>query len=309
MNDPGRCAACDAVRVPGAAFCRACGARHEELTCSRCQAPIVPGAAFCRECGAPVGEAQPVEKAQPASSPPATEATAVQSLPPRPPAPPPTPPPSTPPPPQPRGNGQRRTSLLIAAAILLVGAGAAGAIVLARGNGESTTTVAGTEAVATTGGEEAPEEEAPAVDSDGLPTVDRATMEGEIQALLLAYHEDVVAHDFRSAWALLSARKRQQNLAEYGYREWMKAQESLSGYLAPAGLQARIDGREGDGVVRVAVSGMGWSDPGSRCAEWSGLTWVRYEGGGWTYDPGYSTTPSRRSVWQPRRAELLGASC
>jgi hypothetical protein len=199
---------------------------------------------------------------------------------------------------------------LVAAAILLVGAGAAGAIVLARGGGgESTTTVAGTEAAGSTSNEEAPDEESSAVDSNGLPDVSRAAMEGEIQGLLLAYHEDVVAHDFRSAWALLSARKRQQNLAEYGYREWMKAQASLSGYLSPAGLQARIEGLEGDGVARVEVSGMGWSDPDSGCPEWAGLTWVRYEGGSWAYDPGYSTTPDRRRTWQPRSAELLGANC
>lgn len=258
----------------------------------------MPGAAFCRECGAPVGEAQPADAVPPPPVP-ETGLTAVKPVP-RPPAPPPQ-----------RRDGSRRTSLLIAAAILLVGAGAAGAIVLARG-GESestTTTVAGTESASTPSGEEAPEGEAGAVDSDGLPTVGRAEMEGEIEALLLAYHQDVVGHDFRSAWGLLSARKRQQNLAEYGYREWMEAQASLSGDLSPAGLQARIEGREGDGVARVDVSGMGWSDPGSPCSEWSGLTWVRYEGGSWTYDPGYSTTPARRRTWQPRRAELLGANC
>ncbi|HEX5988692.1 MAG TPA: zinc ribbon domain-containing protein [Solirubrobacterales bacterium] len=304
MNDPGKCAACGEEKVPGAAFCRACGARHEEPGCSRCQAPIVPGAAFCRECGAPIGEAQTVEDAQPAVGPPATEATAVKPTPPRP-----TPPPPASPPPR-RRDGSRRTSLLIAAAILLVGAGAAGAIVLARGGGgESTTTVAGKEAAATPTGEEAPEEETAAVDSDGLPDVSRAEMEGEIEAMLLAFHEDVVAHDFRSAWALLTARKRQQNVEEHGYAEWAEGQETLAAYLSPGGLRVRIDGLEGDGVARVDIDGMGWSDPVSPCSEWSGLTWVRFERGSWAYDPGYSTTAARRSTWQPRKAELLGETC
>lgn len=200
--------------------------------------------------------------------------------------------------------------MLIAAAILLLGVGAAAAIVLARGGGNATTTVAeATSRPTTTGAEEEPDEEVVGLDSNGLPAVGRTEMEEEIQELLLTYHEDVVAGDYRSAWSLLSARKRQQNLAEYGYRKWMQAQATLSGYLVPGGLQARIDGVEGEGVARVDVDGMGWSDPESRCSEWSGLTWARYEQGAWTYDPGYSTTSARRRTWQPRSAELLGANC
>lgn len=263
----------------------------------------MPGAVFCRECGAPVGEGQPVASA------PEIEATAVKPVPPQ----------QQQPPPQPRREGSRRTALLIAAAILLLGAGGAAAIVLTSGGeSDSLTTVAGAGASSQAASEGTPEEEAPeseeapegeAVNANGLPIVGRAEMEEEIQALLLDYHQDVVARDFRSAWALLSARKRQQNLEEYGYRKWMEAQASLSGDLYPEGLQAQIDGLEGDGVARVDVSGMEWLEPGSRCSEWSGLTWVRYEHGVWTYDPGYSTTAARRRTWQPRSAELLGANC
>jgi hypothetical protein len=134
-------------------------------------------------------------------------------------------------------------------------------------------------------------------------------MEEEIGSLLLDYHEDVVEGDFRGAWALLSTRKRRQNLAEYGYRKWMEAQASLSDYLSPSPLQARIDALEDAGVARVLVTGMGWAAPTSPCTEWSGLTWVRYERGEWTYDPGYSTTAARRQTWKPRAGELLGAGC
>jgi len=134
-------------------------------------------------------------------------------------------------------------------------------------------------------------------------------MEEEITTLLLAYHEDVVERDFRAAWSLLSARKRQQDLAEYGYPKWMRAQASLSDYLSPGGLQAQIDSLEGEGVARVLVTGMGWSAPSSSCSEWSGLTWARYESGEWTYDPGYSTTAPRRQEWKPRASELLGGGC
>jgi hypothetical protein len=39
------------------------------------------------------------------------------------------------------------------------------------------------------------------------------------------------------------------------------------------------------------------------------MNWVRYDGETWTYDPGYSTTPSRRRTWEPRFHQLLGADC
>jgi hypothetical protein len=143
----------------------------------------------------------------------------------------------------------------------------------------------------------------------GLPAVSRAEMAEEIQSLLIKYHEDVVDGSFQSAWALLSPRKRQQYLEEGGYRKWMAAQASLSPYLSPAGLTVRIDALEGEGVARAMITRMGWSKPGSACSEWSGLTWVRYDGEEWTYDPGYSTTPARRQTWQPRFHQLLGADC
>jgi hypothetical protein len=251
---------------------------------------VVAGTAFCRSCGAPVSAAA-------AAPTPAPAPTAVRPV-------------SPPPAPAPPQGGQRRTAVLIALAILLVGAGAAAAIVLG-GNGDSSTTTVAAAGAAPESSEEQPsgESEEPESSEDGLPSVSRPEMEEEITALLLAYHEDVVEGDFRTAWSLLSARKRQQDLAEYGYPKWMRAQASLSDYLAPTALRARIDSLEGEGVARVLVTGMGWSEPGSPCNEWSGLTWVRYEGGGWAYDPGYSTTSARRQEWKSRAGELLGGDC
>jgi hypothetical protein len=341
-GDARTCGSCGEALAPGVAFCRACGTKYEapaagQPTCEACQAPLAPGAAFCRACGAPVSAATPAPPPPPLPG----EPTAVMPVAPAPPLggpvgppvalPPPPgepvgPPVALPPPPgepvvipEP-ARRSRRAPFLIAAAILLAGAGAAAAIVLAGGGDSSPATVAveANEAAAGEGGEagEAETNEAEAATPEGegeglLPPVSRRDMEGEIDALLLAYHEDVVEGDFQSAWALLSARKRQQDLAEYGYPKWKQAQASLSGYLSPSGLQARIASLEGEteGVARVMVTGMGWSAPGSPCAEWSGLTWVKYEGGEWTYDPGYSTTAPRRREWQPRSSELLGADC
>jgi hypothetical protein len=132
----------------------------------------------------------------------------------------------------------------------------------------------------------------------------------EIQSLLLTYYEDVTAGRFRDAWSLLSARKRRQNLSEYTYRDWVEeGVAGLADYLDPSGLTVRIDGTEADGSVRVLLTGMTWSDPNSPCSEWSGLTWVKFENGAWALDPGYSTTPDRRRLWEPREDELLGVGC
>jgi hypothetical protein len=186
---------------------------------------------------------------------------------------------------------------------------AAGAILVAGGDSSDGGTPASAESPSSAAAEEgdaSPGESEPT----GFPGVERTQMAEEIQALLLAYHEDIVERDFTAAWALLSPRKRRQYLGEAGgYRKWMAAQASLSPYLSPAGLAVRLDSLEGDGVARVMLTGMGWSKPGSPCGEWSGLTWARYQGGEWTYDPGYSTTPSRRRTWEPRSSELLGIGC
>jgi hypothetical protein len=202
---------------------------------------------------------------------------------------------------------------VIGALILLLGAGVAAAIVLTGSSDSSETTVAEQPSLAANSEapveEEEVEETSEEVTPSGFPAVPRAQMNEEIESLLRGYHEDVVEEDFQGAWALLSSRKRQQDLEEYGYRKWATAQASLTPYLSPYNLRAAIDVLEDQGVARVNVTGMGWTKPGAPCSEWSGLTWVKYEGGEWTYDPGYSTTPARRSTWQPRSSELLGGNC
>lgn len=191
----------------------------------------------------------------------------------------------------------------------MVGAGAAAVVVAERSNsgGSAAPAPAGATTRAPAEGDAAGAE---GVSPRGYPSVTRTQMTEEIHTLLLTFHEDVVNRDFRAAWALLSPRKRRQDLSEPdGYHGWMAAQASLSPYLSPGGLKVRLDSLEGEGVARVMLSGMGWSQPRSPCREWSGLTWVKYQEGEWTYDPGYSTTPSRRRTWQGRSGELLGIGC
>lgn len=138
----------------------------------------------------------------------------------------------------------------------------------------------------------------------------RAEITQEITNVLYQHHEDVVNHDFRAAWDLLSARKQRQNLIKYGYATWAANQATLSAYLDPSGIQVRIlqlDPQTRDATVDV--TGMTWSRRGAHCTEWSGITWMLYQDGEWRYDPGYSTTPQRTREWKSRYSELLGGSC
>jgi Double-GTPase 2 len=151
----------------------------------------------------------------------------------------------------------------------------------------------------------------PVVNGNGVPQQSRGAIEEEIDAVVRGYHLALVEGRFQRAWQLLSARKRQQTLAESTYPKWRAAQATLVPYLEPLGARTRVVAFEGDGVARVDVTGMGWSAPASPCSEWSGLTWAKYEGGSWHYDPGYSTTPARERAWKApsRYAKLMGTTC
>lgn len=290
-----RCGECGEPLGEGAAFCRACGAKHRE--------PAADDAPTVREA-LPAVEPPPLARAaaKPAQAPPTPRQ-----------APPPAKAAGAEPPPLPpivRSPRPSRTPLLVGAAILVLGAVVAGALLVTQGGSSGSDAPPTSEAGASTPSQEvsAQGEAEPAAET-GFPPVSRAQMREEIQSLLIDYHEDVVNGAYQSAWALLSPRKRQQYLEEGGYHKWMAAQASLSPYLSPAGLTVQLDALEGEGVARAMVTGMGWSKPGSPCEEWSGLTWTRYDGEAWTYDPGYSTTPARRRTWEPRFHELLGADC
>jgi len=166
-------------------------------------------------------------------------------------------------------------------------------------------------------GESGDEAQAPSVAGDrfaerasrGFPAESNAVIERDVQALLVDFHAAIVGRRFDAAWERLTERKRQKFMREEGRAAWTEAQASLSPYLEPDGLQASVDKLEDDGVARVQVSGMGWTQPGSSCSEWSGITWVKYENGSWRYDPGYATTAERERAWEDRYDALLGAGC
>ncbi len=267
--------------------------------CAKCGQSLAVAAVFCRHCGTRYTQPAPPSPPPTPTPAPTSPAPAVS--------------PVTAPGPK-QGTRPGWLALAVVAGLVAVGAGAAAAIVV-LGHDDSTTAKTDghshmssvptvPDAVAEGSGQANTSAGRP-----GFPTESRDQMARDIQALLLTYHQDVVTGQTQEAWGVLSARKRQQNLREYGYPKWAKAQASLAPYLDPSGLTVRIDALEAEGVARVLATGMGWSAPGASCTEWSGLTWVKYEQGKWTYDPGYSTTADRRRVWQPRSGELLGADC
>lgn len=296
--------------------------------CHDCGSPIAPGAKFCRNCGAAV---DPTEVTQED-----TQATAPAPPPPPPrskPSPPPPPPragPQPPPPPQPepvipqqrKSRGPLLALGAFVACLALGGLVWGAAYLLTKDDSGTSESIPPVEASGAPFDEGATEGEAltepPAGEASsgglsplerGFPSDSKPAMRAEAEALLREFHLALVERDFRYAWGLLTSRKRRKEAQEKGYSGWKEAQATLTPYLIPGGIDVQIDDLEDEGVARVLVTGMGWTQPGSPCSEWSGLTWVRYEGGAWRYDPGYSTTAERRRRWQDRSGELLGVGC
>src|SRR5205085_211584 len=132
-----------------------------------------------------------------------------------------------------------------------------------------------------------------------LPNESPAQMTEEIRQLMLTWHQDIKAGDTEAAWRLYTHRRQQLQLAKETKSQWAREQQSVARNLDPSGVQVRILSRDpNDGVATIAVSGMTYSNPASSCNYWSGVTWVRYEGGRWLYDPGYGTTAARSANWK-----------
>lgn len=287
------------------------------------QATSLPGDRTLREAGIEAGErielvapgalADPHPPSQTAPAPPEDS---------------PLPPPrSRPLPPPPTDRSRRGGGLVVVtalAALVLLAAGAAyGTTRLFDDSGDDSTALAPVDwgSGVNAGGFEEVSEDSTEVEpgvteeagdtEDEIPELSRDEFREEVGDLLLAHHTAIVEGEYQKAWELLSNRKRRQYLSEgSGYPTWRRNQSTLATYLRPAGLQVSIltIDRQKD-VVTVRLSGMTWSAPGSPCSEWSGVTWVRYERGGWYYDPGYSTTPNRERDWKSKYAQLLGGSC
>jgi hypothetical protein len=252
----------------------------------------------------------------PAAAPVAQAATPAPAAPPS--GGPPYPPPGGP---APRGSSWGGPALVAAVLVLaLAVAGGAVALVVSSNKEDAPTTSATIEDTSASDAADSADSGVGAVDDSGTPSTtagndvlppdDEATMALDIQDVLYDHHQAIVDGDYSTAWDLTSSRYQSKKLREDGYDAWQTAQESLTPYLEPSGLQveiAELDSRSG--VATIVVTGMGWTNPSSGCSTWSGTTWAHYDGSSWRYEPGYSMTPARRAEWEPRRDELLGWGC
>lgn len=287
------------------------------MNCPRCGRPLSPAMKFCRSCGAAV-EKTDVGGETPESLAEASTPSAARLQPQAPTAPRQPPPAPLAQPASGDGKGPLFALAAIAICVLVAGLVGAGAYLLTREDSDTvgTTSLPPIEPGDAVGGGslgEGDRREASSSGSSpterGFPTDSEPAMRAEVEELLREFHVAFVERDFQYAWTLLTSRKRRQAEQEGGFPGWKEDLSTLTPYLVPDGIHVEIDELEDDRVARVLVTGMAWTEPGSPCSEWSGLTWVRYEGGAWRRDPGYSTTAERRRDWEDRSGELLGVGC
>ena len=159
----------------------------------------------------------------------------------------------------------------------------------------------------------------------GFPPTPIESQRQAIERMFTEWHNAADRGDRDTMWRLLSNRKKSQiNRGVYGAtdsdgnlyadydnrREWEEVQASLAGDLDTAGVRVDLIGPSysQDRVRTIRVKGMTQRSTG---CEWDGITWVRFDGQQWLYEPGYLVTPERRDDWAVanERDELLGAQC
>lgn len=318
------CTSCGAELAPGVKFCRSCGQATSEPvaagTCATCGHVNPPDSSFCRSCGARFpdrsgalqGESPTIRQPLP-SAPAAAQGGGHPAAP---------PPPAFPPPASPPSSGNGNTTLLIVAIVLVLVAAGVGGVLLVRGGGSHHPTVAGVSHETTTTTITEPTSSATQAETpERASTTDGASTENSsadpysevsaIESVLRQFHQDVLDNNFHGAWELTSPRYRRQKENEPGgYGAWAKNQKTLQRYLDPSGLRVSISTwEEKPQIATVRVTGMRWSEPGSPCSYFQGITWMHHEGSTWYYEPGYSISPQRRAQWEGRKPALLGWGC
>jgi hypothetical protein len=142
-----------------------------------------------------------------------------------------------------------------------------------------------------------------------LPQISRDEMTGQIRTALRDYHQSLADGRLDHAFSLMSERKQQDVRDGDGLDAWKTYRASFGNQIEPSGLRVKIVETDPKaGIAAVRVSGMPYHDSASLCKTWSGVTWVKYEHGGFHYDPGYSTTNERRGEWELRKLDTLGVA-
>lgn len=163
-----------------------------------------------------------------------------------------------------------------------------------------------------------------------FPNELNSTIVADITQLIRSFHTNLKDGNLETAWSQLSERKRSQiendvywdgptaqsNYGEPqfpdGYSSWVPDQVDLGASIDPSGAKVKLiqPSYPDDGVMSIRVSNMPYFGT-KDCDTWKGVTWVRYERGRWTYEPGYKVTRARDNYWgqSSRSGQALGNNC
>jgi len=149
-----------------------------------------------------------------------------------------------------------------------------------------------------------------------LPSNSRSSMQRQVKSVIREHHQLIANGDLAGAFALMSRRKRARPL--YDNPEctnstcWAPAMDPLRSGLAnpvrPSVRITRLYKRSGVAEIKVKLP-----RPNCPTGYWEGITWAKYEGGRWTYDPGWKTDETQRAQYDgpgdTQDARLLGVGC
>ncbi len=156
------------------------------------------------------------------------------------------------------------------------------------------------------------------VDNGKLPNQSRAAMQKSIKKVIRRHHQLIADGNYAAAYSLYSRRKQNHPLYEepgcQSYSCWAPAMTPLqSGLTNPVTASVRVVRTfKRSGVAEIhAVLPM----PSCPTGAWEGITWAKYEGGRWTYDPGWKTDEWERRQYKStnngntQNPQLLGIGC
>jgi predicted Ser/Thr protein kinase len=145
-----------------------------------------------------------------------------------------------------------------------------------------------------------------------LPAQTPIVMKKQIHDLIVRFYRAQIRGQYAVQRGLLTPRyQRQQHLSVPSqYARWQRNQSvGTRWFRGASNITVEIVSRDpADGSVAVDVRGLRYVDPGASCSFWEGITWARYEGSGWLYDPSPQATSARRAEWANRSAEVIGGA-
>lgn len=150
----------------------------------------------------------------------------------------------------------------------------------------------------------------------GFPQVSKEKQRLDIEALIREWHSAAFAGDTETIWNLLSSRKQDQINrgkfgalnsegtfdADYKDREGWEEDQTFQSPTSTQNVRIRFiePSYPEEGVRSIEVTGL--VEGG---CPFEGVTWVKFEGGSWRYEPGYLVNPKRKKDWKARESKTL----